>query len=176
MTHRIDDDRRDPSVAAVTRGPDPDHPLHFTGDHLDLPVVLVAALEATDTTVEVFAARLLHGAIWQDQSLRSPDRRIDIQAYLPPEGLRCVIRLERNIWYHHPLETLHVYGTPLPTIGQDEALPLACVLRHDLLDTLPIMVRAVTHLNARRPELGTCIRVEMPRRSIALWHSPSSLR
>ena len=173
MTSRSDDDGRATVVAAVTRGPERDASHRFTGDNLDLPILLVAALEATGITLDAFIARLRHGAIWQDQSLRSADRRVDIQAYLPPEGLRCVIRVAENIWYHHPLETLHVWSMPLPLIGKGEAVPLARVLQHDLLDPLPITVRAVTHLNARKPELGTCIRVQMPRVRMGLTSIPS---
>lgn len=174
MTRRTDDDRRDASVAAVTQGPDTARGLRFTGHHLDLPILLVAAVEATDTTVEAFIARLRREAIWQDQSLRSADRDIDIQAYLAPEGLRCVIRIGRTIWYHHPLETIHIYGNSLPGIGAGEVFPLTRILRHDLLDTLQIVVRNVAQLNTRQPELGTCLWVDMPQLRFAKAHDPSA--
>lgn len=131
------------------------------GDTLDLPILIPVALEATDTSVGAFLERLTHGSIWQDQSIRSKDGEVDIQAYLAPEGLRCVIRLGAGIWYHHPAETLHVLGMPLPHV--DVAVALACIMPHGLLDGLPIIARAATHLNAGRPDLGTCIRVDMPR-------------
>ena len=160
MTRRTDGDRRDASVAAVTQGPDTDRRLRFTGDHLDLPILLVAAVEATDTTVEAFIARLRREAIWQDQSLRSADRDIDIQAYLAPEGLRCVVRFGRTIWYHHPLETLHIYGLPLPTAPA--GVPLASIVKHPLLDSVPVMVTRMRHLNATKLDLGICMKVAMP--------------
>jgi hypothetical protein len=174
MTGRTDDDRRNASVAAVTQGPDTDRRLRFTGDHLDLPILLAAAVEAADTTVEAFIARLRREAIWQDQSLRSADRKIDIQAYLAPEGLRCVIRVAENIWYHHPLETLHVWLMHLPTVERSATVPLTRLVRHDLTDPLPIVVRSLTYLNARKPELGTCLRLDMPRVSVALTNGPSA--
>lgn len=162
MTRRTDDDRRNASVAAVTQGPDTDRLLRFTGDHLDLPILLVAAVEATDTTIESFIARLRREAIWQDQSLRSADRDMDIQAYLAPEGLRCVVRFGRTIWYHHPLETLHIYGLPLPPDLADSDVPLASIVKHPLLDSVPIMVTGMRDLNAKKQDLGICMNVAMP--------------
>ncbi|GAA0671723.1 hypothetical protein FHT00_001848 [Sphingomonas insulae] len=161
-------------MVPLTPGPDP-LPRHaFDGDRLELPIVILSALEAADTRLRAFLVRLASGAIWQDQSIRSADRELEIQAYLAPEGLRCVIRLAQGLWYHHPLETLHAWGMPLPAMRRGDAVPLASVLRHELLDTLPIMVLAVTHLNDRIPDLGTCIRVQMPRLRVASWRSWSS--
>ncbi len=65
----------------------------YQGDFIDLPVVLVAALAAVDLSIPAFLNRLRLGSIWQDQKLCSPDRRIAIQAHMPPDGLRCIIRL-----------------------------------------------------------------------------------
>jgi hypothetical protein len=166
----------DPSrgIVPLTPGPDPIANGTFDEDRLELPVVIVAALEATGTRVQDFIARLVEGPIWQDQSIRSADREVDIQAYLAPEGLRCVIRISEGVWYHHALGTLHVWGMPLPPVRTGKPIPLTDVLRHDMLDALPIMVRAATHLNARKPELGTCLRVEMPALNVTLTRNPSS--
>lgn len=161
-----DDGARD--IVPMTPGPDSLAGPALEGDRLEIPLVILSALEATDTRVHDFLTRLAGGPIWQDQSVRSAGGEIDIQAYLAPEGLRCVVRLGDGIWYHHPLETLHVWGMPLPHIDRDVAVPLACILSHDLLDTLPIMALAVTYLNARNPELGTCIRVDMPQFRVRL--------
>jgi hypothetical protein len=161
-----DDGARD--IVPLTPGPTPLPGPAFDGDRLEVPLVILAALEATDTRVHDFLARLAGGPIWQDQSIRSADGEIDIQAYLAPEELRCVIRVGAGIWYHHPLEMMHVWGMPLPHIDRDVAVPLACILPHGLLDTLPIMALAATHLNARNPELGTCILVDMPQFRVRL--------
>lgn len=161
-------------IVPLTPGPDPLAGQVFKGDRLDLPIVILSALEAADTRVYPFLARLASGAVWQDQSIRSADGGIDIQAYLAPDGLRCVVRLAPGVWYHHPLETLHLWGASLPTISRGQLVPLASVLRHELLDNLPITVSAATHLNAGRPELGTCLRVDMPVLTVTLPRNPSS--
>lgn len=155
------DDPRD--IVPLTPGPAPPPGQAFESDRLEVPIVILSALEATGTRVHSFLARLADGPIWQDQSIRSADREIDVQAYLAAEGLRCVIRVGEGIWYHHPLEALHVWGMPLPQIRKGDPVPLTSVVRNVLLDNLPIMACAATHLNAGRPEFGTCIRVEMPR-------------
>ncbi|MBJ6121951.1 hypothetical protein [Sphingomonas mollis] len=146
-----------PSIASPTRGQ------AFEGDTLELPILIPAALEATGTRVRAFLERLTRGSIWQDQSIRSMDGGVDIQAYLAPEGLRCLIRLGAGVRYQHPGETLDVLGMPLPHIDRDMAVPLVHILPHRLLDGLPILACAATHLNAGRPEVGTSIRVDMPR-------------
>ncbi|WP_156351244.1 hypothetical protein [Sphingomonas sp. Leaf25] len=161
-------------MVPLTPGPESLPGQAFEGDRLDMPVVIVSALGATGTRVEDFLARLVDGPIWQDQSIRSPDRKVDIQAYLAPEGLRCVIRLREGVWYHHAFGTLHVWGMPLPPVRTGEHIPLTHVLRHDMLDNLPIMVRAATELNARTAGLGTCLRVDMPMVTMALPRHPSS--
>ena len=162
MTRRTTDNRRDAPVAAVTPGPASGAHVPSADGHVDVPAVLVTALEATGTSMEEFFNRLRRGSIWQDEAIRSADREIEIQAYLPPEGLRCVIRIGRSIYYHHPLRTFHVFGMLLPTIDINDGVPLACILPHDLLDTIPITATRITNLNAIRPDLGICIRVAMP--------------
>lgn len=154
----------DPSrgIVPLTPGPSPLPGQTFEGNRLDIPIVILAALEATGIRVHTFLARLALGAIWQDQSIRSKDGEIDIQAYLAHDGLRCVIRLGAGVWYHHPLETLHVWGMPLSHIDQDETVPLESILPHALLDTLPIMVIGITPLNTIRPDIGISLRVSMP--------------
>lgn len=162
MTRRTTGDRRDASVAAVTPGPAFGPQVPSPGDRVELPAVLVGALEATGTSIEGFLDRLRLGSIWQDEAIRSANLEIEIQAYFPPEGLRCVIRIGRSIYYHHPLRTFHALGMLLPTIDVGDGVPLACILPHEMLDTIPIRATRVTPLNAIRPDLGICIRVAMP--------------
>ncbi|MBJ6122522.1 hypothetical protein JAO74_12045 [Sphingomonas sp. BT553] len=150
-------------MVPLTPGPSSLSGQAFEGDRLDMPVVIVSALGATGTRVEDFLARLAEGPIWQDKSIRSTDREVDIQAYLAPEGLRCVIRLARNAFYHHPLGTLHVYGLRRPKISIGDGVPLHSILPDDLLDTIPIMVIGITPLNIIRPDIGISLRVTMPR-------------
>lgn len=162
MTRRTIDDRRDAGLAAVTPGPASGFHSPSASGHVELPAVLVRALEAAGISVEAFLDRLARGAIWQDQAIRSADREIEIQAYLPPEGLRCLIRIGRSIYYHHPLRTFDVDRMRMPEIDVGDGIPLACILPHEMLDTIPIVVTRLTPLNAERPDIGICISVTMP--------------
>lgn len=170
MTRRTFDDRRDTAVAAVTPGPASSPHVPTGGDRVDLPAVLVVALEAAGTSIADFLHRLGRGSIWQDEAIRSVDREIEIQAYLPPEGLRCMIRIGRSIYYHHPLRTFHVHGMLLPAVDVGDGVPLNCILPHRLLDTIPIRVTRIRHLNSITSDLGICIHVSMPTVSIVLPH------
>jgi hypothetical protein len=168
MTRRPIDDRRDAPVAAVTPGPATNHRIRFGGDRLELPAIVVAALDAAGTGIHHFLNRLQQGSIWQDSSIRSEDGEIDIQAYLAREGLRCVIRIGRGMWYHHPLGTLHSFGMRPPEIGVGENVPLICILQHELLDAIPITVTGWALLNSSKPQLGVCVHVTMPTISVDL--------
>ncbi len=170
MTRRPIDDRRDAPVAAVTPGPATDRRIRFVGDQLELPAIVVAALDAAGTGIDQFLDRLQRGSIWQDSSIQSADGEIEIQAYLAREGLRCVIRIRRSIWYHHPLQTLHVYGMLPPAIGSGDHVPLARVLQHELLDAIPIMSTGWALLNSFESQLGICVHVAMPTISVSLKH------
>ena len=172
MSHRPP---HDPSrgIVPLTPGPDPLAGQASDGNRLDLPVVIVSALEATGTRLQDFLVRLAQGAIWQDQSIRSADGEIDIQAYLAPEGIRCVIRIGQSTFYHHPLGTFHIFGMPQPEMAIGDGIPFVFILPHELLDTIPIMATGMTPLNANRPDLGICIRVTMPRLEV---HVPARSR
>ncbi len=155
--------RRGARVAAVTPGPDPRRS-RYDQDSVDLPVILVAALSATGTTVDAFFARLAKGAIWQDQAIRSPDGEIVIQAYLAPDGLRAVVQIGNESWYHHPFDTIHAYGLlPSAEAMTTRDVPLAAVLQHPLLAPLQIIARSTVALNSDKPELGVSIAVDVPR-------------
>lgn len=156
------DDRRDFTVAAVTPGPDETEP-RFTGSIIELPIILAAALAAAKTSLEAFISLLSKGSIWQDGAIRSVDRTVVIQAYLAPDGLRAVVQIGESAWYHHPLDTLHLFGVMLPaTTMSVRDVPLISVLHHPLLDPLQIGVRAIRELNTIRPDLGVSMRLVVP--------------
>lgn len=131
--------------------------------HLDMPVVLLAALDATGTSVDAFLARLQRGSIWQDQAIRSADGSIVIQASLAHDELRAVVQIGKATWYHHPSDTIHAWGVVLPaTTMAIRDVPLKAILRHPLLDPLDVRVRAIRNLNTTRPDLGVGIRLNVP--------------
>lgn len=164
--------RRGARVAAVTQGPCRIRS-RYERDSVDLPVILVAALSATGTTVEAFLVRLAKGPIWQDQAIRSSDGDIVIQAYLAPDGLRAVVQIGKDSWYHHPLDTIHAYGSPPSAKAMMvRYVPLAAVLRHPLLDPLQIIARSVVALNSDKPDLGFAITLDVPRIAYALPYDP----
>lgn len=150
-------------MVPLTPGPGSFSGQAFEGDRIELPVVIVSALGATGTRVGDFLARLAEGPIWQDQSIRSTDREVDIQAHLAPEGLRCVIRIGRNAFYHHPSGTLHVFGLQRPKVSIGDGVPLQSILSVQLLDTIPIMVIGIMPQNRIRPDIGISLQVTMPR-------------
>jgi len=166
-------DRRGARVAAVTPGPDR-RGSRFTGDAVDLPVILIVALAAANTSVEAFIARLARGSIWQDQAIRSADRQIVIQAHLAPEGLRAVVQIGEAIWYHHPLDTIHAYGITAADAGKAAGnVGLSSILRHPLLDHLKMDARTIVSLNNRNPDLGVSIALDVPRVRYAFPHDSS---
>jgi hypothetical protein len=135
----------------------------YPGSFIDLPVVLVAALAAVDVSIPTFLKRLKLGSIWQDQSLRSPDRRIAIQAHLPPDGLRCVIRLAPQTFYHFPANRINVYGATLPSTTMTLVnVPIKHIIAHDLLLDDGIMVRRIDVLDCFAPAFGICLQLQMP--------------
>ena len=157
------DDRRDATVAAVNCGAD-GQASRFTATWLELPIVLVAALAAAATSVDGFIARLSKGSIWQEDAVRSADRTIVIQASLAHDGLRAVVQIGKSCWYHHPSDTIHAWGVVLPaTTLAIQDVPLTVILRHPLLDLLPIRARALQDLNSARRDLGICVTLDVPR-------------
>ncbi|WP_343528587.1 hypothetical protein [Sphingomonas sp.] len=143
--------------------------------HIDLPVVLLAALDAAGTSVEAFLARLERGSIWQDSAIRSADRAVVIQAYLAPDGLRAVVQIGNATWYHYPSDKIHAWGVVLPaTIMATRDVPLKAILRHPLLDPLPLCVRAIRDLNTTQSTLGVSIQLDVPALTVSV--SPDSRR
>ncbi len=155
-------DRRDFTVAAVTPG-SVDRETRSGGGTVEVPIILLAALAAADTSVETFIERLTTGSIWQDGAIRSTDRTIAIEASLFHDGLRAVVQIGKTTWYHHPADVIHAWGVVLPaTVMALRDVPLATILRHPLLDPLPVHVRALRDLNAKRPDLGPSIHLAVP--------------
>lgn len=129
--------------------------------HLDMPVVLLAALDAAGISVDAFLARLTRGSIWQDQAIRSADGSIVIQAYSAPDNLRCVVQIGQLAWYHHPGDYLDVFGADMPDVKGGE--PPSRIIGHDLLDQLPVRVMSAGLLRPRKPDFGVRFRLDVPR-------------
>ncbi|MEK9212240.1 hypothetical protein [Sphingomonas sp. 2378] len=171
MTASHANDRRDATVAAVHRGPD-GQTSRFSDTELELPIILVAALAAAGISVDGFITRLSKGSIWQDDAIRSADRTLVIQAYLACDGFRAIVQIGKSCWYHYPSDTIHTWGVMLPaTVMAFRDVPLTAILRHPLLDPLPVGVRAIRDLNAAQPALGVSIRVRSP---VATYKIPAS--
>lgn len=157
------------AAAAVTPGPSDMGGSQFPGRHIDLPVILVQALSAAGTGVDQFLDRLVKGAIWQDDAIRAADGGIVIQAHLAREGLRCVVQIGSQCWYHHPLDTLHLYGAAWPaTVMALRDLPLAAIMRHPVLDDSGVQLLKIGQLNHFAPDLGVCIHLDVPVTTVML--------
>ncbi|WP_010219542.1 hypothetical protein [Sphingomonas sp. PAMC 26621] len=145
----------------------------YQGRAIDLPVVLIAALAAVDVSIPAFLMRIQVGSIWQDEALRSPDRRIAIQAHLPPDGLRCVIRLAPQTFYHFPADRINAHAATLPSTAMALVnVPIRQILAHDLLLDDGIMVRRIDVLDSVTPAMGLCLQLEMPHVSVMMPQDP----
>lgn len=145
----------------------------YHGRAIDLPVVLIAALAAVDVSVPAFLKRIQVGSIWQDQALQSPDRRIAIQAHLSPDGLRCVIRLAPQTFYHFPANRINAHAATLPSTAMTLInVPIRQIIAHDLLLDDGIMVRRIDALDSVTPAIGICLQLEMPNVSVMMPPAP----
>lgn len=157
------------AAAAVTPGPTDMGRSRYDGRHLDLPVILVQALSAAGTSVDQFLDRLVKRAIWQDEAIRAADGAIVIQAHLAREGLRCVVQIGSQCSYHHPLDTLHLFGVTWPaTVMALRDLPLAALMRHPVLDHPDVQLLKIGQLNSFAPDLGVCIHLDVPVTTVML--------
>ena len=155
-------------------GADADHHVgtrrgtRYENDRLEIPVILLAAITECDISLRVFIERLLRGPLWQDDAIRSPDRRVVVQAHLAADGLRCVIQIGDEAFYHHPVDVLHVYHAVLPAT----AMALRDVDAEELIDEPLIriagtLVRRIRPLNVDDQGMGIALLLSMP--AITLW-------
>ncbi|WP_026046918.1 hypothetical protein [Sphingomonas sp. PAMC 26621] len=82
-------------------------------EHVALPVVLLAALDAAGIQVEDLLTRLLRGSMWQDQAIRSADGGMVVEAFRSADALRCFILVGPFAWYHNAVDMFcgHRAGT-----------------------------------------------------------------
>lgn len=166
MTSNPPPDRRNVTVATVASGSSRSN-TRVNGNVLELPIILVAALSAENATIDAFVTRLVQRSMWQDEAVPCDDEKVAIQAFIAGERLRSLIRIGRSIWYQHPHDTIHIYGCAFPVAAmcaQDVAL--TAILRHPVLDPLPIRVLAVREMNPAKIGLGISIHVEVPTVSV----------
>jgi len=131
-------------------------------EQIDIPIVVLAALDAARTPVEAFLARLKRGSIWQDQAIRSSDGHVSIEAHLWRDGLRCAIRIG-SAWYHHPASVLQLWHVRLPaTVLALRDVPASALLADPLFSDERIRVRSLDWLNRSDPDMGVVLRLQMP--------------
>lgn len=129
---------------------------------LELPLLLVRALEELRLTPSAFAERLIEGSVWQDQAIRSTDGRVSIEAHLWRDGLRCAVRIG-DAWFHHPAGVLHLWHIQLPaTVLALRSVPASVILADPLFDDERIQARSLDWLNASDPDMGVGMRLLMP--------------
>jgi hypothetical protein len=140
----------------------------FEDDRLDMPIVLLAALAECDVTLAGFIDRILHGSVWQDEAIRSADRRVVVQAHLAAEGLRSLVQIGETTFYHADASMLHLLGLILPaTILAMRDLPAATLICDPLFQLPGIVIRRLRPLDRRDPAMGTAVLLHVP--TITVW-------
>ncbi len=143
-------------------------PYGFEGDLLELPIVLVTALAECDVPLASFIDRVQRGSLWQDEAIRSSDRRIVVQAHLAAEGLRAIVQIGEKAFYHVSAATLHVFDLVLPsTVLVVRDLEASCLLDDPLFRLLGVRIRKMKPLDHLDPGMGTTRLLHVP--SITTW-------
>ena len=162
------DDRRDAIVAAVTRVPTSQNRLRPALDTIQLPVILLAALVECEVPLAKFVERILKQSLWQDDAIRSVDRRVVIQASLAADGLRCVIQMGEKAFYHCSTSVLNLVDVVLPaTVMSVSNLDAFLILGHPLFQGKDIIIRGMKPLDCVAPAMGAAMLLHMP--TITVW-------
>lgn len=162
------DDRRDATVAAVTRVPASQDRLRPVPDTIRLPVILLAALVECRVPLATFVERIRGRPLWQDDAIRSVDRRVVIQASLAADDLRCVIQIGEKTFYDCATSVLNLFDVVLPaTIMAVSALDAFSFLGHPLFQDQDIIIRRMKPLDRVAPAMGTAMLLHMP--TITVW-------
>lgn len=143
----------------------------FEGDRLDLPVILLAALVECGVPLYQFVEHVRDRPYWQGEAIRSPDRRIVIQAHLARDRLRCVIQIGYGAYFHYPRCDLHLWHILLPATEMALRDVDAChVFDEPLLRVPGTRVRHLSDLKRDDPGMGVSAKLGMPK--IMLWLPP----
>ena len=133
-----------------------------------MPIVLLAALAECDVTLAGFINRIRHGSVWQDEAIRSADRRVVVQAHLGGEGLRALVQIGETTFYHTAASVLHLFGLVLPaTILAMRDLQAATLIGDPLFQLSGIVIRRLRPLDHRDPDMGTAALLHVP--TITVW-------
>jgi hypothetical protein len=160
-------DRRDATVAAVTRVSASQNRLRPVLDTIQLPVILLAALVECGVPLATFVERILGRSLWQDDAIRSVDRRVVIQASLAADGLRCVIQIGEMAFYHCSASVLHLFDKVLPATVMAVTDLDASILGDPLFAAPGIIVRRMKPLDRMKLGMGTAMLLHMP--TITVW-------
>lgn len=168
MTSPPSNDRRDAIVAAVTRVPRIDGDRRSVADTFQLPILILAALVECGVPLVTFVERIRRQSLWQEDAIRSVDRRVVIQASLAADGLRSVIQIGENAFYHCSANVLHLFGVVLPaTIMAVADIDASRIFGEPLFGFPGMIIRRMKPLDRRKPEMGTAILLDMP--TIKVW-------
>lgn len=162
------DDRRDATVAAVTRVPASQDRVRPVPDTIRLPVILLAALVDCRVPLATFVERIRGRSLWQDDAIRSVDRRVMIQASLGADGLRCVIQIGEKAFYHCSTSVVHLFDIVLPATVMAVTDLDASILGDPLFSAPGMIVRRMKPLDCLKPEMGTAMLLHMPTVTVSL--------
>lgn len=132
-----------------------------------MPVILLAALVECKVTLNTFVERILKQSLWQDDAIRSVDRRLVIHASLGADGLRGVVQIGAKAFYHCSASVLHLFDTVLPATVMAVTDLNASVLGDPLFAVSGMIVRRMKPLDCLKPEMGTAMLLHMP--TITVW-------
>ena len=159
-TRRCGETRRDwpvPIASGQSAGSE------MTSGGIELPIVVVAALETLGVTIPTFLDHLWAESTSQDVVFSGPETGISVEAHLGDCGFSCAIKLARMCWYHRPGDKIHLFCIELPdTVLAATDLPITAVVDHHLLTDPRIVVRNIGYLNAALPGIGIRLRLAMP--------------
>ena len=161
------DDRRDATVAAVTRVPASQNHLRSVPHTVRLPIILLAALVECRLPLATFVERILKRSLWQDDAIRSVNRHVVIQASLGADGLRGVVQIGEKAFYHCSASVLHLFDTVLPATVMAVTDLDASILGDPLFAVPGMIIRRMKPLDRLKPEMGTAILLHMP--TITVW-------
>lgn len=135
----------------------------YSADSIELPIVLLAALGECEVTIRDFIGRIQRGSVWQDQAIRSADRRIVIQACLHRSSLRCMVQVGDDAFYHTDTGVLDLHDVFLPATVMALADLDASAVVDDPLFRLPgVRIRRMMPFGCRDTDIGVALLLAVP--------------
>lgn len=132
-------------------------------DPIELPISLLAALSECGVTIGDFIERIQRGSVWEDQAIRSADRRVVIQAFLKGSSLRCMIQVGSGAFYHTSTGVLRLFDVALPASVMAAGDLDASDIINDPLFQLPgIRVRRMVPMGGRYSAVGVTLFLSVP--------------